>query len=289
MSTIALITKEPGTYDSKSLLAAITRASCRAVVIDYTRADAATILKASSPAAVIPRHTPSYVVEVASLVRRAEDLGAFSVAPSRAIGLVNDKLSTFHVLTSAGIDTPKTAPIGEGGIMSVSELYQEFGEKCIVKPASGSQGEGVELVSCSDTDLDMERYTGQGRKFIAQEYIEESHGEDLRVIVVGEKAVAAIVRASADGSLQSNLHRGGKPLAAELSREEASVAISAAKVAGLEFAGVDILRSRRGPLVLEINSSPGLLGIERCTGVDIAGAVVASIPTGQIDPSLKSA
>jgi ribosomal protein S6--L-glutamate ligase len=277
LQAIALLTREPGTYDSRSILAAITKAGFQPVTIDYTDVDAVSVLAPGKFAGIIPRHTPRHIEAVARLVETAEGYGLPTVASARAIRSASVKLETYHILKGAGIDLPKTVALGTGGVTTAADIRREFGSKCVVKPSGGAHGQGVELVSCEDEGFDLSRFIDRGVDFIAQEYIEESHGEDVRVIVVGGKAVAGMIRASADGSLQSNLHHGGKAKPVKLSTTESDIAVRAAQALGLGFGGVDILRSNRGPLVLEVNSSPGLLGIERSTGIDIAGKVISYV------------
>lgn len=149
---------------------------------------------------------------------------------------------------------------------------------CIVKLVEGTQGSGVILAEKPSAARSViEAFRGLYANFLVQEFIEEAQGSDLRCFVVGGRVVAAMERSAAAGEFRANLHRGGKASAVELSTAETELAIRACRAVGLNIGGVDLLRSRRGPLVLEVNSTPGLEGIEAATGIDVAGAIIAYI------------
>jgi ribosomal protein S6--L-glutamate ligase len=151
----------------------------------------------------------------------------------------------------------------------------------VIKLNEGAQGQGVLLAEKRSSAQGMiEAFRGLYANFLVQEFIREAGGADLRCFVVGGQVVAAMERQAAEGDFRANIHRGGSAVAAELTAQEADVAVRAAHVIGLGLAGVDLLRSNRGPLVLEVNSSPGLEGIEAATGIDIAGAIVEHAAAG---------
>lgn len=224
--------------------------------------------------AVIPRIGPSVTVYGLALVRQFEMMGVFTLNDSRAIAQSRDKLTCLQVLSGEGIAVPRTV------FTSQPEHVREAidlvgGTPVVLKLVNSSQGMGVMLadtVQMARSVLDT--FYSLGQHILIQEYIAEAKGQDLRAFVVGGRIVAAIRRVAAAGEFRSNLHRGGTSEAVELEPEFAETAIRAVKVMQLNAAGVDMLESSRGPMVLEVNSSPGLEGIETSTGVDIAGEVV---------------
>ncbi|MGJ8665496.1 MAG: ATP-grasp domain-containing protein [Patiriisocius sp.] len=226
--------------------------------------------------AVIPRIASSNTFYGTSLVRQFEAMKVFSTVSSFGILEAQDKWATFQILAGAGIPMPKTTL---GSHFYLADFLKDFGEgPVIVKLVAGTHGSGVILCDNYKNALStVETLQSTHHNFVMQEYIAESKGTDIRAIVVGDKVVASMKRQAAKGDFRSNLHRGGSGIPIELSDAEKEVAIKAAKVLKLGVCGVDILTSKRGPLVLEVNSTPGLEGIETVTGIDVAGKIIQYI------------
>ncbi|OGT56172.1 MAG: ribosomal protein S6 modification protein [Gammaproteobacteria bacterium RIFCSPHIGHO2_12_FULL_43_28] len=228
--------------------------------------------------AVIPRIGASITFYGAAVIRQLETMGVFCVNDSIAITRSRDKLRCLQMLSKKGIGLPIT-----GFAHSVDEIQDLIrmvgGPPLIIKLLEGTQGIGVILVETSKAARSvLEAFLGLKVNIMVQEYIQETNGADIRCFVVGGKVVAAMKRqAKAPEEFRSNLHRGGTAEPIEITDEERKMAIQAARIIGLNIAGVDILRSDRGPLIMEVNSSPGLEGIEKTTGIDVAGAVIEYI------------
>lgn len=227
--------------------------------------------------AVIPRIGASVTFYGAAVVRQLEMMGVFCVNDSIAITRARDKLRSLQLLSKKGIGLPIT-----GFAHSVDEIQDLIkmvgGPPLIIKFLEGTQGVGVVLVETSKAARSViEAFLGLKVNILVQEYIKEAGGADIRCFVVGGKVVAAMKRQAKSEEFRSNLHRGGKATPEEISDEERQMAIRAASIIGLNIAGVDIVRSSRGPLVLEVNASPGLEGIEKTTNVDVAGAIIEFI------------
>jgi len=232
--------------------------------------------------AIIPRIGASNTYYGASLVRHFEAMGVFSIISASAILQTRDKWTCSQLLAQANVPIPKTIL----GFSSEAEmLLSEFKNKpVIIKILEGTHGNGVILAETYVSALStIETLKTAGVKFLLQEYIAESKGSDIRVIVVGGEVVAAMKRKSKDGDFRSNLHRGGSSETIKLNSEEEKVALQAAKAVKLGVCGVDLLISERGPLVLEINSSPGLEGIETTTGLDISKKIISYIERNESD------
>jgi len=226
--------------------------------------------------AIIPRIGASNTYYGASLVRHFGAMGVFSIVSAGAILQSRDKWTCSQLLSKANVPIPKTIL---GITSNVEWLLNNFKNKpVIIKILEGTHGNGVILAETYLNALStIETLKTAGVKFLLQEYIEESKGTDLRIIVVNDVVVAAMKRQSKEGDFRSNLHRGGTSENIKLSLEEESVALRAAKAMRLGVCGVDILQSDRGPLVLEINSSPGLEGIENTTGANISKSIISYI------------
>jgi len=224
--------------------------------------------------AVIPRIGASITRYGTAVLRQFEMMGAYTPNSSDAILRARDKLRCHQLLAGQGIGLPTTV-FGDNPD-DTQDLLNLMGEPPhIIKLNEGSQGAGVILAEqLSASRSVIEALRGLYANFLVQEFIPEAQGADIRCFVVGDKVVAAMKRQAAAGEFRSNLHRGGAAALVELSAAEQDTALRAAQVMGLGVAGVDLLRSSRGPLVLEVNSSPGLEGIEGVTGVDIAGAMI---------------
>ena len=227
--------------------------------------------------AVIPRIGTHSAFYATAVLRQFEMMGTYAPNPSDGVLRARDKLRSLQLLASAGLDMPVTV-FGDNPD-DTDDLITMLGEPPhVIKLNEGSQGTGVVLAEKRSASRSViEAFRGLYANFLVQEYVAEAQGADLRCFVVGDKVVAAMRREAAAGEFRANLHRGGTASQVELSPQEEAVAVRAAQVLGLNVAGVDLLRSARGPLVLEVNASPGLEGIEAATGVDVAGLVIAFI------------
>ncbi|WP_395794327.1 30S ribosomal protein S6--L-glutamate ligase [Aquimonas sp.] len=224
--------------------------------------------------AVIPRIGASVTFYGTAVLRQFEMMGVYTPNGSDAILRARDKLNCHQLLAKQGIGLPKTV-FGDNPD-DTADLLRMLGKPPhVIKLTEGSQGTGVILAERAASSRSViEAFRGLYANFIVQEFIGEAKGADVRCFVVGSQVVAAMRRQAKAGEFRSNLHRGGTAKEVELTEAERETAIRAARVMGLNVAGVDLLRSKRGPLVLEVNSSPGLEGIEGATGVDVAGVVV---------------
>ena len=226
--------------------------------------------------AVIPRIGASNTFYGATLVRQFEAAGVFCSVSSMGILNSRDKWTSFQLLTQAGVPVPKTML---GSFTNAEGMLASFGqEKVIIKLLEGTHGNGVILSESYQNALaTLETLQSSEVKFLIQEYIAESNGADLRAIVIDGKVVASMKRQCKTGDFRSNLHRGGSSETIKLSFEEENIALKAAKALNLGVCGVDILQSQRGPLVLEVNSTPGLEGIEGTTKINISKNIIAYI------------
>ncbi len=224
--------------------------------------------------AVIPRIGASITFYGAALVRQFEMMGVYCVNRSLAITRSRDKLRCLQLLSSKGLDLPVTGFSHSPG--DIKDLITMVGgPPLVIKLLEGTQGIGVVLAETAKAaESVLEAFLGLKANIMVQEYIKESKGADVRCLVVGGKVIAAMQRKAKAGEFRSNLHRGGTGSLIELTPEERKVAVLAADLMGLNVAGVDMLRSHRGPLIMEVNSSPGLEGIEKTTGLDIAGSII---------------
>jgi ribosomal protein S6--L-glutamate ligase len=227
--------------------------------------------------AVIPRIGASITFYGTAVVRQFEMMGVFSINESVAITRARDKLRSLQLLSRAGVGMPKTGFANNpGDIQDLTKMVG--GAPLVIKLLEGTQGIGVVLAETKKAaESVIEAFLGLRTNILAQEFIKEAGGADIRCFVIGEKVVAAMQRQAPEGEFRSNLHRGGVASIVKISPKERATAVKAAKVMGLNVAGVDILRSERGPLVMEVNSSPGLEGIETATGKDVAGMIVGFI------------
>lgn len=226
--------------------------------------------------AIIPRIGASNTYYGTNVVRHFEAMGIFSVASSQGINHSRDKWASFQLLAKNQIPVPRTL---YASFFEFEEQLKTFkGKPVIIKLLEGTHGEGVILSESPQNALaTIETLNAAGVKFLLQEYIEEANGADVRAIVVDGVVVAAMKRKCKSGDFRSNLHRGGTSEIISLSSEEEKTAIKAAKAMGLGFCGVDILQSKNGPLVLEINSTPGLEGIENTSGKNVSKSVIGYI------------
>jgi ribosomal protein S6--L-glutamate ligase len=224
--------------------------------------------------AVIPRIGASYTFYGTAVVRQFEMMGVFPANESQSITRSRDKLRSLQLLAREGIGLPVTGFAHStkdiDGLISIVG-----GAPLVIKLLEGTQGIGVVLAETKKAaESVIEAFRGLNANILVQEFIKEAGGSDIRCLVVGGRVVAAMMRTAAPGEFRSNLHRGGTSEVIRITPEERSTAVRAAKTMGLNVAGVDILRSNHGPLVMEVNSSPGLEGIEAATGIDVAGMII---------------
>ncbi|WP_413722370.1 30S ribosomal protein S6--L-glutamate ligase [Sodalis sp. RH24] len=227
--------------------------------------------------AVIPRIGTAITFYGTAVLRQFEMLGSYALNGSSAITRARDKLHSLQLLAKEGIDLPVTgfadSPDDTGDLIAMVG-----GAPLVVKLVEGTQGIGVVLAETSQAAKSViDAFRGLKAQFLVQEYIQEAKGCDIRCLVVGNRVVAAIERQAEAGDFRSNLHRGGSARKIVITPRERAVAIKAVSTLGIDVAGVDILRARRGPLVMEVNASPGLEGVETATGTDIAGMMIEYI------------
>jgi len=225
--------------------------------------------------AVIPRIGASITFYGAAVLRQFEMMGTFPLNESVAVTRSRDKLRSLQLLARRGIGLPVTgfarAPDDIGDLIEMVG-----GAPLVAKLLEGTQGIGVVLCETRKAaESVLEAFMGLNVSIMIQEYIKEAGGADIRCFVIGDKVVAAIKRQAKPGEFRSNLHRGGSAELIKITPEERAVAVRSARIMGLNVAGVDLLRSNHGPLVMEVNSSPGLEGIEGATGKDVAGLIIA--------------
>ena len=227
--------------------------------------------------AIVPRIGASVTRFGTAVLRQFEMMGVYPVNESVAISRSRDKLRSLQLLSRKGVGLPIT-----GFAHSVSDTQDIInlvgGAPLVIKLMEGTQGRGVVLAETRKAaESVIDAFHELDANFIVQEFIKEAAGSDIRCFVVGDKVVASMIRTAKEGEFRSNLHRGGEAHLVKLSKEERATAVQAAKIMGLNMAGVDILRSSRGPLVMEVNSSPGLEGIEKATNKDVAAMVIEFI------------
>ncbi|GAB3575791.1 30S ribosomal protein S6--L-glutamate ligase [Spirosoma luteolum] len=229
--------------------------------------------------AIIPRIGASVTDYGCAIVRQFEMMKVFTTAKSQAIMRSRNKLRSLQVLSKAGVGLPKTVFANHPKNGNVNQLIDLVGgPPVVIKLLEGTQGIGVVLAETAKAARStIEAFYGLKKHVLVQEFVAEAKGSDIRAFVVGGRVVGAIRRQGVDGEFRSNLHRGGNATAVTLTAAEEQTAIDATRALGLKVAGVDMLPSDRGPLVLEVNSSPGLEGLESATGLDIATDIIAYI------------
>lgn len=227
--------------------------------------------------AIIPRIGASVTRFGTAVLRQFEMMGVYPINESVAISRSRDKLRSLQLLSRKGVGLPVTG--FAHSVSSTQEIIKLVGgAPLVIKLMEGTQGRGVVLAETRKAaESVIDAFHELDANFIVQEFIKEAAGSDIRCFVVGEKVVAAMIRTAKEGEFRSNLHRGGEAKLVKLSKEERATAIKAAKIMGLHMAGVDVLRSERGPLIMEVNSSPGLEGIEKATGKDVASMIIEFI------------
>lgn len=284
---IAILSRNHDLYSTRRLEEAIKEKGHEALIIDHLKCDI--IIEKNEPSifykgekltdidAVIPRIGASVTFYGTAVVRQFEMMGVFSAVESQAIVRSRDKLRSLQILSRDGLGMPKTA-FTNYSREEKNLVEQVGGAPLIIKLLEGTQGLGVVMAETRKAAQSViEAFHGLKARIIVQEFIKEAKGADLRAFIVDGEVVGAMKRQGKEGEFRSNLHRGGSASVYKLSRAEKSAALKAAKALGLSVAGVDMLQSARGPLILEVNSSPGLEGIEKATSVDVAGKVVEYI------------
>ena len=295
---IAILSRNPKLFSTQRLMEEIQKAGHEAMVVDHSLCDL--IIEQEGPSiiykgqrlegvdAIIPRIGASVTFYGTAVVRQFELMGAFSAVTSQAIVRSRDKLRSLQILSKNGLGMPKTAftNFSKGGEKQLIE--QVSGAPVIIKLLEETQGLGVVLAETKKAAQSVvEAFHGLKARIIVQEYIKEAKGADIRAFVVNGKVVGAMKRQGAEGEFRSNLHRGGVATVIKLSRAEKQAALNAAKALGLDVAGVDMLQSARGPLILEVNSSPGLEGIEGATGVNVAAEIIKFVVESVVKKTSK--
>jgi ribosomal protein S6--L-glutamate ligase len=284
---IKILSRNPNLYSTKRLVEAAEKRKHDVQVIDPLKCDL--VIEKRNPNiyykgeyildtdAIIPRIGASVTFYGTAVVRQFEMMGAFSTIDSEALVRSRDKLRSLQVLSRAKIGLPKT--VFTNYSRDVNGVIQQVGgTPLVIKLLEGTQGLGVVLAETKNAAKSViEAFNGLQARVIVQEFIKEAKGADIRVFVVDGHVVGAMKRQGKEGEFRSNLHQGGSAEVIELTDEEEIAAIKAAKAMRLGVAGVDLLQSSRGPLILEVNSSPGLEGIEKATGKDIAKTIIQFI------------
>lgn len=281
---IAVLSRNPDLYSTKRIVEAGQIRGHEMLVIDHLKCMLA-IEKGKAKVlykneeitgvnAIIPRIGASVTFYGAAVIRQFEMMKVFTATESQALVRSRDKLRSLQLLARAGIGMPKTAFASSA--KNIDLILEEIGGlPVVIKLLEGTQGIGVVLAETYNSAKSMfEAFLDLDANILVQEFIKEANGADLRVFVVDNKVVGAMRRQGKSGEFRSNLHRGGSALLVKLSKEEKRTALKCVKKLGLSIAGVDMLQSERGPLVLEVNSSPGLEGIEGATKADIAGKII---------------
>ena len=284
---IAVLSRNPKLYSTKRLIEAGEKRGHHMVVLDHTKCDI--LIERKKPQifynghevknidAVIPRIGASVTFYGTAVVRQFEMKKVFTTTESQALVRSRDKLRSLQILSRAGLHLPKTA-FTNFSKDNRNIVAQVGGAPCVIKLLEGTQGVGVVLAETnSAAESVLDAFSGLKARVIVQEFIKEARGADIRAFVVDGVVVGAMKRQAKEGEFRSNLHRGGTASIIELSDEEENAALKAAKALGLSIAGVDMLQSNTGPKIMEVNSSPGLEGIESATGIDIANAIIRFI------------
>ncbi len=284
---IAILSQDPALYSTRRLREAGEAQGHDMRVINYLRcymnitSHRPSVVCNGKPLedfdAIIPRIGASRTFYGTAVVRQFEVMGVFPTNESQAISRSRDKLRCLQILAREGVGLPVTG--FAHATQDIDGLIETVGgAPLVIKLLEGTQGIGVVLAETYQAAKSViEAFRGLDANILVQEYIKEAQGADLRCFVIGGKVIAAMKRQGAEGEFRSNLHRGGKATKIKLTPEERSTAIRAAKAMGLRVAGVDLLRSNHGPVVMEVNSSPGLEGIEKVTEIDVAGKIIEYI------------
>lgn len=282
--TIAILSRKRSLYSTSRLLEAARKQGHRGIVLDTLRCNL--ILERSRPRmvfrgvevrgvdVVIPRIGASITNYGLAVVNQFDMMGVPVVNASGPIARSRDKLRAMQLLAQSGIDVPRTVMARDR--KNIRQLLDEVGGlPAIIKLIRGTQGVGVMIAqSLPEVQSILDTFSALDQDIVLQEFVSESKGRDIRALVVGDRVVGAMRRQARRGEFRSNLHRGGRGKPVELSAEWSEAAVKACQVIGLEIAGVDMLESKEGPKIMEINSSPGFEGLEKATGIDVAGAII---------------
>lgn len=281
---IVILSRNSGLYSTRRIVEAGEKRGHEMMVVDHTKCDL--IIEKKKPVviykgtqlndvdAVIPRIGASVTFFGTAVVRQFEMMKIFTAVESQALVRSRDKLRSLQILARAGLGLPKT--VFSNYSKNVKEIIKGAGgTPVVIKLLEGTQGLGVVLAETDNAaESVIEAFNGLKVRVIVQEFVKEAHGADIRVFVVDGVVVGSMKRQGKKGEFRSNLHRGGSAEVIELSEDEENAALKAARVMGLGICGVDLLQSNHGPLILEVNSSPGLEGIESATGKDIAKSII---------------
>lgn len=284
---LAILSRNPELYSTRRLVEAAEQQEHEVEVIDHLRCNI--IMEKKHPRvyykghnldyfdAIIPRIGASVTFYGSAVIRQFEMMHVFTTVDSEALVRSRDKLRSTQIMSKHGLGLPKT--VFTNYSRDVDSIIESVGgAPIIIKLLEGTQGLGVVLADNHKSAVSViEAFNGLKARIIVQEFIAEAKGADIRAFVVDGEVVGAMERRAKEGEFRSNLHRGGSSSVIELSKEEEEAAIEATRVIGLRVAGVDMLRSNRGPLILEVNSSPGLQGIEKATGTDVASKVIGFV------------
>tara|TARA_R100001369_G_scaffold92896_1_gene141099 strand:+ start:123495 stop:124370 length:876 start_codon:yes stop_codon:yes gene_type:complete len=281
---LVILSANPNLYSTKRLVEVGEKKGHEVIVVDHTKCDL--VIEKKKPSViykgkeltdidgVIPRIGASVTFFGTAVVRQFEMMKVFTATESQALVRSRDKLRSLQILSRASLGLPKT--VFSNYSKDVSSVIDKVGgAPLVIKLLEGTQGLGVVLAdNRNSAESILEAFNGLQARVIVQEFIKEAKGADIRAFVVDGVVVGAMKRQGKDGEFRSNLHRGGSAEIIELTDEEENAALKAARVMGLGVAGVDMLQSARGPLILEVNSSPGLEGIEKATGKNIALQII---------------
>lgn len=281
---VYILSRNKELYSTKRLVEAAQARGWDARVIDYLKCSIEIMkdeLKVNylgkqlpTPDAIIPRIGASRTFYGTAIVRHFEMMGVFSASGSLAIKRSRDKLRSLQILSKNGIDMPRTV-FASNKSSAKDVIALSGGAPLVLKILEGTQGVGVVLADSEKAAKSvLDAFYGMDVNLLVQEFVEEAGGADIRAFIVGGEVVGAMRRQGAEGEFRSNLHQGGSAMSHKLTRKEKSTALAAAKAMGLGICGVDMIPSSRGPLVMEVNSSPGLEGIEKSTKIDIAGKIM---------------
>jgi len=284
---IIILSRNPSLYSTNSLVRAARKRHHFVKILDHMQCDLQIDSKTpkikyqdqeiKNVDAIIPRIGTSATSYGAAVIRQFESLGCFSTLSSEALLKARDKLSCLQILATHKIGVPKT--LVSNNYFSIANIVDDLGSlPAIIKLINGTHGLGVILAeSKSNAESIMEAFYKTKQKVMLQEFIKEANGADIRVFIVDGEIIGSMKRQAQPGEFRSNLHRGATASVIQLTEEEKDIAIKSTEILGLSVAGVDMLRSKRGPLILEVNASPGLEGIEYATGKDIAGKIIQFI------------
>ncbi|NRA49596.1 MAG: RimK family alpha-L-glutamate ligase [Phaeodactylibacter sp.] len=281
---IAILSRGPQLYSTQSLIRAGIQCGHEMHVVDHTRCSL--VLERGKPRilyqggrlpqydAVIPRIGASVTSIGASVISQFESMNVFVTASAEALIKARDKLRCLQQLTQHGIQIPKTVFVASGQNMHTA-INNLGGLPIVVKLLEGTHGIGVILADSYGTvESTVEAFQRLNKRVMLQEFIREAKGRDIRVLVVNNQVVAAMERQARPGEFRSNLHRGGSAKQVHLTPSEKALAVKVVQIMGLHVAGVDFLRSRQGPLIMEVNASPGLEGIETITHTNVALSII---------------